>query len=348
MGATLNVTRAASAQTASTAAVTSTAAGTSTGAGPYPVMTLSAAEIQQEISDYNNAPKAQLTVGTLSYPPSFSLLGDLTYDPAARNQGNCGNCWVWGGTGVLENAFDVQFGVKVRLSEQFFDSCWPGNGPNDPYACCGGWETLFASWYNSVGYAIPRSNTNGYFQDEGVNPECSPSALACCSVSNFPAYSFPSCTDVAITTHGVGTATAINNIENVLNQNKMVAWTFFLPSWATWDDFFSFWGSGLSTQVWDPTSDWTQGSDSGYGGHTVDLVGYDATDPSNPYWICLNSWGTTANRPDDLFRVSMNMNYDPQYICQFETLNVTYNPLPITTITLVQPRHSAMGGTIRK
>ncbi|MBW2618559.1 MAG: hypothetical protein JRC92_06765, partial [Deltaproteobacteria bacterium] len=40
-------------------------------------------------------------------------------------------------------------------------------------------------------------------------------------------------------------------------------------------------------------------------------VGYDDTDPNNSYWIILNSWGTgpTGNRPNGLFRLSMNQNY---------------------------------------
>ena len=38
---------------------------------------------------------------------SDSLLDHISYVPAERNQGNCGNCWNWAGTGVMEVALDV-------------------------------------------------------------------------------------------------------------------------------------------------------------------------------------------------------------------------------------------------
>ena len=33
---------------------------------------------------------------------SFSLLDRLNYTPSERDQGGCGNCWAWAGTGVME------------------------------------------------------------------------------------------------------------------------------------------------------------------------------------------------------------------------------------------------------
>jgi hypothetical protein len=42
------------------------------------------------------------------------------------------------------------------------------------------------------------------------------------------------------------------------------------------------------------------------------IVGYndDDANPNNHYWIVLNSWGTNNNRPNGLFRLRMNVNYD--------------------------------------
>jgi hypothetical protein len=56
-------------------------------------------------------------------------------------------------------------------------------------------------------------------------------------------------------------------------------------------------------------------------------VGYDDTDPANPYWIMVNSWGTTTGRPNGIYRVSMNLDYDcadanGHYNLYWQTLNV--------------------------
>jgi hypothetical protein len=65
-------------------------------------------------------------------------------------------------------------------------------------------------------------------------------------------------------------------------------------------------------------------------------VGYDISDPNNPYWIMLNSWGPTSGRPDGLFRVSMNMNYNSSNF-QWETLQNIYPAAPFPTTTTTTP-----------
>ena len=40
------------------------------------------------------------------------------------------------------------------------------------------------------------------------------------------------------------------------------------------------------------------------------IVGYNTTDPANPYWLVVNSWGRNANRTAGTFRLNMSMNYD--------------------------------------
>ena len=56
------------------------------------------------------------------------------------------------------------------------------------------------------------------------------------------------------------------------------------------------------------------------GGHAVLCVGYNDRDPNNRYCIMLNSWKTTPSRPDDLFMVSMDMNYS----CIYSGLGYAY------------------------
>jgi hypothetical protein len=86
--------------------------------------------------------------------------------------------------------------------------------------------------------------------------------------------------------------------------NKAVTLGFYLPDF---NPFWSFWGS--SSGVWNP--DLYCGLPDGQypGGHEVTIVGYDDTNPSNRYWIALNSWGTDAAHPDGTFKIKMNMTY---------------------------------------
>ena len=55
-------------------------------------------------------------------------------------------------------------------------------------------------------------------------------------------------------------------------------------------------------------------------------VGYDDSDPDpNHYWIMLNSWGITDDRPTD-FRVSMYDIYDDvsSYYILWQTVEAVY------------------------
>ena len=127
--------------------------------------------LKEWIRRYREAPKAfidegiqenlqRLEAGNIG--TSKSLLSHISYIPAERNQGLCGNCWNWAGTGVLEIAHHVQNGVFERLSTQFLNSC-----KLDEYACCGGDLEMFADWYRQRGIAIPWSNTNAGFAEGG-------------------------------------------------------------------------------------------------------------------------------------------------------------------------------------
>lgn len=55
-----------------------------------------------------------------------TLLSHMNYTPSERDQGTCGNCWAWAGTGILEIALDTQLGIKDRLSMQYINSNYNG------------------------------------------------------------------------------------------------------------------------------------------------------------------------------------------------------------------------------
>jgi len=218
-------------------------------------------------------------------------------------------------------ALDVEKDIFDRLSVQFISSC------NAAMGCCeGGWLSYFASFYSSKGYSIPWSNGNASWQngDGNCNEPCD-------VISTSPNYSITSIEAVTISTHGVGQAQAIANIKNVLNQNRAVFLGFFMGTLEDWNDFRTFWNTKTEDTLWDfDASCGKPYNTSAGGGHAVLCVGYSDDDPNNSYWIMLNSWGTTANRPNGIFRVDMDVDYDcadssGEYNLYWQTLNVDFN-----------------------
>jgi hypothetical protein len=277
---------------------------------PYPIMRPDIETRLRWIHEYETAPRAYIDASRdFRKEPrgSLSLLSHLEYTPSQRNQGSCGNCWAWAGTGVVEIALDVQEGIYDRLSIQYLNSCF-GTGTN--YACCGGSLTKLGDFYTARGQAIPWFNTNASFQDGSRTCSQGSSAVSCGSIVTSPGYGINSIVPMTIPTHELGQATAIANIKNVLNQQKAVYFSFCMGTQADWNSFFSFWNTQSESVVWDfdPTCDHPWTADAGC--HGVLCVGYNDDNPSNAYWIMVNSWGTEAGRPNGLFRVAMDMNYD--------------------------------------
>ena len=62
------------------------------------------AYIDKEMGSQLSAARAQ------GRATSMNLLDYLSYIPSQREQGSCGDCWVWASTGVLEIAQSVQEG----------------------------------------------------------------------------------------------------------------------------------------------------------------------------------------------------------------------------------------------
>jgi len=291
--------------------------------GSYTIMKPDRETRLRWIHDYEMAPRAYIDKSAdFSIMPgvSLSLLSHLQYTPSERDQAGCGNCWAWAGTGAMGIALDVQEGILDRLSVQFISSC------NTAISCCeGGWLSDLAEFYTTEGYTIPWSNTNANWQNGDGN--CN---VPCYSIATSPNYGIGSIVAETIETHGVGQAQAIANIKNVLNQNKAVWLALFMGTSQDWDDLFSFWDTQAEYVLWnfDPTCGKPYTADGG--GHAVLCVGYNDNDPENSYWIMVNSWGTTADRPNGIFRVDMDMDYDcadstDDYNLYWKTLDVSFN-----------------------
>lgn len=278
----------------------------------------------------------------IGYGTSMDLLDKIDYDPNARNQGSCGNCWVWASTGVMEIAHQVQNNVFDRHSIQYLNSCQTSG-----YACCGGGIGGFATWYSGEGQALPWSNTNASYADGARRCSDGASLVSCGDIGTTPNFPITSITDLSIDTHS-GAATAIANIKNILNQQKGIYFGFALPNADGWDDFRDFWRNNPEATLWNDINDycgqeWNEDPGEA-GGHAVLIVGYndDDADANNHYWLALNSWGTAGGvRPNGLFRVPMNVidyncsypdNGTPGYWAfSFATLDVEFGNAPPTS-----------------
>jgi len=106
------------------------------------IMRPSPRQLREWLESYRNAPLAPINNTIKPRKGSLSLLAQLPYIPAERDQGMCGNCWTWAGTGVMEIAHSVNNNVHDRLSIQYINSC--GTNPDGDYACCGGLLDYFA------------------------------------------------------------------------------------------------------------------------------------------------------------------------------------------------------------
>ncbi|HQF15527.1 MAG: PKD domain protein [Methanosaeta sp. PtaB.Bin039] len=303
----------------------------------YPVMRPTEEEMKRWLSRFNATPKMaavssqQIAAMISTMPASYSLLKYLEYTPSERNQGSCGNCWAWAGTGVLEVDMASKKGLVDRLSLQYLSSNYQsGFGKN--WACCGGWLADLADFYSTQKMAIPWSNSNAQWQDGRKICESSTS-VSPNLISTNPRYSLSSVTVETIPTQQVGSEAAIANIKNVLLSDRAIWFAYFLPTDSAWSDFKYFWGSEPESSVWRPDycgEYFVFGPcPNAGGGHAVLCVGYDETDPNDRSWLMLNSWGSSGLRPGGLFRLSMDMDYSCSYpnvgyAYYWQTLKVSY------------------------
>jgi hypothetical protein len=259
---------------------------------------------------------------------SFSLLPYLDYCPADRNQGACGNCWVWAGTAVAEIDLAVKRGIRERLSVQYFNS--------KIWGCDGGALVYFAQILNTTRMMVPWSNANAQWKD-GCHLCGNGTLVSPTLISTNPFYPVIYAEVEVVPTSNIGKEEAIKNIKNILRQKKAIFFGFSVPDTDYIKSFVEFWIDDDEGSVY--KMDYPNGinwTDPEGVGHAVVCIGYNDIDPNNRYWIMLNSWSVTPKRPNGIFRLSMDMDYNGTFqseegeidIFTWETLKIRYLDLP--------------------
>ncbi len=290
---------------------------------PSPFIHHDTSSLRTWVADYEHAPPAERAASAhlrtvATEPAERSLLPLLDYVPAERAQGVSGTCWVFAGTGALELAHAAENGVRDRLSVQWFDSNYNG-GSGPEWAGNGGTLTKFVGFYNERRLAVPWSNTNASYQDWRAEAYVYQRALVpAAAIAETPNYTLLSASEHRLVTRGVGQAQAIATIRGSIDALHPVFVGLSFPNQTAASAFEAFWWNGADDAVWDPTpydgAVWDDGAS-----HAVLCVGYDMTDPENPYWLMLNSMGTGLddNRPTGTFRMRMDLDYDAAFVHDF-------------------------------
>jgi C1A family cysteine protease len=83
---------------------------------------------------------------------SYEVIGDVDWTSqgkvsAVKNQGQCGSCWAFSATGVMES-WSLQKGASVNLSEQQLVDC---SRPQGNQGCNGGWPSSALNYVKANG-----------------------------------------------------------------------------------------------------------------------------------------------------------------------------------------------------
>ena len=292
---------------------------------PYPIMQFSKEELETIMRAYTQ--KAGINLSSKSIRPAddakgmkyVSLLSTLPYDPALRNQGSCGNCWVFASIASIELQMAAQE-MPERLSIQAFNSGWTGPKEFVKYswfACDGGTPNWFVEYYLTDGemQLIPWSNEGAAFADAScTKASCTGPQIPDKDIVKIPAYTIDSITNDRVITTNIETKVAISNIKTLVDNDIPVLLALFFPHREAWQDFYTFWEHGdEKAHAFDVTryagSIWNYAQG---GGHQVLVTGY-YEDGETGYFECLNSWGGSENRPNGTFLIKMDVNYNSAY-----------------------------------
>ncbi len=270
-----------------------------------------------------------------------------------RNQGSCGNCWAFAGTGLTEVSMAVQTGVTDRLSVQYLNSLYNG-GTGSSWACCGGNLGYYTGFYSGTGgkKLVPWSNTGASYVDGYKSCGSYPTAQPAAQIATNPNYPITSMSYGRIDTW-TSDELAIANIKNALDNNKAVYVAFYwYDSTSNPERFQMFWSYDAEDAKFDPVAG--AGTSGGLVGHAVMIIGYHDDGNGDGYWNILNSWGTRANRPLGTYHQDMYINYHAivpgtSYpVTWYYTLDVTFDSSALLqpVISEINPQYGWNDGPV--
>jgi len=188
-------------------------------------------------------------------PPSLNYTAQGYVTPV-KDQGECGCCWSFGTTGVLEGAYFKKNAKLQSFSEEMLVECVP-----DLIGCDGGDSADAVIWVGQVG-GLPAEASYPYVAGNGNYGNCVQGTIA--NVKMLPTYN-----DIAT--------------DDTQLLNALVTYGPISVSVAVGDPFMSY-----MSGVMDPTV-----ACSAPINHAVLLVGYGTDAASKlPYWLIKNSWST--------------------------------------------------------
>jgi cathepsin L len=210
------------------------------------------------IKGYYNLGQKNITFNPLRHKMSYPVPDAIDWRAEnlvtpIKNQGQCGSCWAFSTTGVIEGVHAKQTGNLVSLSEQQLVDCSQGN-----YGCGGGWPSLALENVIKRGGIDSEKSYPYQGDDESCSYNKSNIGAIIKSVVNITKYNM---TELV---NAIGT---IGPISVAIDAS---------------DPAFQFYSGGIYTsKVCSPDNL----------DHAVLAIGYGFTSNKSKYFIIKNSWG---------------------------------------------------------
>lgn len=247
---------------------------------------------------------------------SKSLLNLMPYLGSQRDQGACGNCFVWSSTAALEIQHNAFKNVNERLSIQYFNSNYGYPNYGSISACDGAFSPYaFTSFYSQDKKLIPWSNTNADYKDIFGFKTCKKSdntTYKCPNIepgliSTDPYYEIPSLGLQTIDLYSNTNSEIVNTIKYYIEQSIPVVFDFCFQDY---NKFINFWNYSNENTIYDLTNISQSSNDIAYC-HSTIITGYNDSSlvGNDSYLEVLNSWGTSSKRPHGVFRINMNVDF---------------------------------------